>query len=40
MESVYLEHLARERVYEFLFSALPTRIVGTTGSMIDPVAVV
>jgi kynurenine formamidase len=39
MESVYLEYLARERVYEFLFVALPTKIVGTTGSMIDPVAV-
>jgi hypothetical protein len=24
MESVYLEHLARERVYEFVFVALPT----------------
>ncbi|MDQ3809569.1 MAG: cyclase family protein [Chloroflexota bacterium] len=40
MESIYLEHLARERAYEFLFIALPTKIVGTTGSMIDPVAVV
>ncbi len=39
MESLYLEHLARERVYEFLFIALPTKVVGTTGSMIDPVAV-
>jgi len=39
MESVYLEHLAREREYEFLFVALPTKIAGTTGSMIDPVAV-
>jgi kynurenine formamidase len=40
MESLYLEHLARERVHEFLFVALPTKIVGTTGSMVDPVAVV
>jgi kynurenine formamidase len=40
MECIYLEHLARERAYEFLFVALPTKIVGTTGSMIDPVAVV
>jgi kynurenine formamidase len=39
MESIYLEHLAREGVYEFLFVALPMKIVGTTGSMIDPVAV-
>ena len=40
MESIYLEHLARERAYEFLFVALPTKIVGTTGSLIDPVAAV
>ena len=40
MESIYLENLARERVYEFLFVALPIKIAGTTGSMIDPVAVV
>ena len=40
MESIYLEHVARERAYEFLFIALPTKIVGTTGSMIDPVAVI
>jgi kynurenine formamidase len=40
MESLYLEHLARERAYEFLFIALPTKIVGTTGSMIDPVAII
>ena len=40
MESVYLEHLAREKIYEFLFVALPIKVVGTTGSMIDPVAVV
>jgi kynurenine formamidase len=40
MESIYLEHLAGERAYEFLFIALPTKIVGTTGSMIDPVAVI
>lgn len=40
MESVYLENLAREQAYEFLFVALPIKVVGTTGSMIDPVAVV
>jgi kynurenine formamidase len=40
MESIYLENLARERAYEFLFVALPIKIAGTTGSMIDPVAVV
>jgi kynurenine formamidase len=40
MESLDLEELARERVYEFLFVALPVKIRGATGSMIDPVAVV
>ena len=40
MESLYLEELARERVYEFLFVALPLKIRGATGSMIDPLAVV
>jgi kynurenine formamidase len=39
-ESVYLEELSRERVYEFLFMALPLKIEGATGSMLDPVAVV
>jgi kynurenine formamidase len=40
MESLYLEDLARDRVYEFLFVALPLKIRGVTGSMIDPLAVV
>jgi kynurenine formamidase len=40
MESLDLEALARERVYEFLFVALPLKIRGATGSMVDPVAVV
>jgi len=40
MESLDLEALARERVYEFLFIALPLKIRGATGSMVDPVAVV
>ena len=39
-EGIYLEELARERVYEFLFVALPLKINGTTGSMLDPVAIV
>lgn len=39
-EGIYLEELARERVYEFLFVALPLKIQGTTGSMLDPVAIV
>jgi kynurenine formamidase len=40
MESLDLEALARDRVYEFLFVALPLKIRGATGSMIDPLAVV
>jgi kynurenine formamidase len=40
MESLDLEVLARERIYEFLFVALPLKIRGATGSMIDAVAVV
>ncbi len=40
MESLDLEALARERVHEFLFVALPLKIRGATGSMVDPVAVV
>jgi len=40
MESLYLEEVARERIYEFLFVALPTKVTGATGSMIDPAAVI
>lgn len=40
MESLDLEELAANRVYEFCFIALPLKIQGTTGSMIDPVAVI
>ncbi len=40
MESLDLEELARDRVYEFLFVCLPVKIRGATGSMVDPVAVV
>jgi kynurenine formamidase len=39
-ESIYLEEIAREKVYEFLFVALPLKIAGTTGSMLDPLAIV
>src|SRR3954452_11372909 len=38
-ESVYLEEISRERVHEFLFVALPLKIEGATGSMLDPVAI-
>lgn len=40
MESLDLEQLARDHVYEFLFVALPVKIRGATGSMIDPLAVI
>jgi kynurenine formamidase len=40
LESLDLEQLARDSVYEFLFVALPLKIKGATGSMVDPVAVV
>ncbi|HYI66440.1 MAG TPA: cyclase family protein [Candidatus Limnocylindrales bacterium] len=39
-ESLYLEDIARDQVHEFLFVALPLKISGATGSMVDPVAVV
>jgi kynurenine formamidase len=39
-ESIWLEELSRDRVYEFLFIALPLKIEGTTGSMLDPIAIV
>lgn len=38
MESLDLEALARAGVDEFCFVALPLKIAGATGSMIDPVA--
>jgi kynurenine formamidase len=40
MESLDLERLAADRVHEFLFVALPLKIAGATGSMLDPLAVV
>lgn len=39
-ESIYLEEIAKAGVHEFLFIALPLKIEGTTGSMLDPVAIV
>lgn len=38
-ESIYLEELAANNVHEFLFIALPTKVEGSTGSMLDPVAI-
>jgi kynurenine formamidase len=40
MEMVELETLSRDKAYEFLFVGLPLTIRGTTGSMINPIAVV
>lgn len=39
LESLDLEALARAGVHEFLFVALPLKIHGATGSMVDPVAI-
>jgi kynurenine formamidase len=39
VESLYLERLAADKVYEFLFIALPLRIRGATGSQIHPIAI-
>jgi kynurenine formamidase len=39
IESLYLDRLAAERVYEFVFIALPLRIKGATGSQIHPIAI-
>jgi kynurenine formamidase len=40
LESVYLEEIARDRVYEFCFVMLPLKIRGATGSMVDPLALI
>lgn len=40
MESLFLEELGAAEVTEFLFIALPLKIKGATGSMIDPIAIV
>lgn len=40
LEMLYLEELARDRVYEFLFVVAPLKIRGASGSPINPVAVV
>ncbi len=40
MENMFLEEIAKERIYEFIFIATPLRIRGGTASPIRPVAVV
>ena len=39
MEMLNLEVIARDRIYEFLFVALPLRIIGGTASPIRPIAI-
>lgn len=39
-EGIYLEELGKDKVYEFLFVALPLKTEGATGSMVDPVAII
>ncbi len=39
IESLFLDRLAADRVYEFVFVALPLRIRGATGSQIHPIAI-
>jgi kynurenine formamidase len=40
LEMLYLEGLAEDFVYSFLFVAQPTKIQGASGAFIDPIAVV
>jgi kynurenine formamidase len=40
LEVANLEPLSQAKVYEFLFVALPLKIVGSTGSPVRPIAVV
>jgi kynurenine formamidase len=40
IEIMDLEAIARDRIYEFLFVALPLRITGGTGSWLRPIAIV
>jgi kynurenine formamidase len=39
LEMVYLEELAKEKTYEFLFLCLSPKTRGTTGAFVRPVAV-
>jgi kynurenine formamidase len=40
MGNMYLDEIARDRIYEFIFMAIPLKIRGGTASPIRPVAVV
>ena len=39
IEVMWLEDLARDQVYEFLFIAIPLKLRGATGSPIRPMAI-
>lgn len=39
LEAVWLEDLAKDRVYEFLFVASPLKLKGATGSPLRPIAI-
>ncbi|MHB1006340.1 MAG: cyclase family protein [Chloroflexota bacterium] len=39
IESLFLDRLAEDKVYEFVFIALPLRLRGATGSQIHPIAI-
>jgi len=39
IENIYLEELARDKVYEFLFIGLPLKLRGATGSPLRPIAI-
>jgi kynurenine formamidase len=39
MESLDLEEIARDRVYEFCFVVAPLPMVGATGSPVRPLAI-
>jgi len=39
LEMLNLEEIARDRVYEFLFVALPLKIIGGTASPVRPIAI-
>ncbi len=39
LENLYLEELARQKVYEFLLIVTPLRLQGATGSWVHPIAI-
>ena len=40
LEMVYMEDLARDKIFEFCFICLPLKIKGATGSLVRPIAIV